>query len=73
MRAAGRPVQVTARQGDAAEVHAAASHFPSPGAYRLLVQFGAFGKRLGPRPADGGIELTVAVHPLGLRVQRTVT
>jgi hypothetical protein len=41
--------------------------------YRLICTFGKFGRALGPRPGPDELELNVIVHPLDVRVTRTIS
>ncbi len=68
----GPPVEVTARHEGQEQARPSTSEYHSPQAYRLDIQFGRFGKRLGPRPEEGAVEITVDVHPLGIHVVRTL-
>lgn len=66
------PIEVTAQTGDDELVHPSVSEYISPDAGQLHVKFGRFGRRLGPRPDDGPIQLTIHVHAVGIRIDRVL-
>jgi hypothetical protein len=45
----------------------------SPHYYRLVCTFGKYGRALGPRCGPEELQLNVTVHPLGVRVTRTIS
>lgn len=66
------PIEVTARADLDEPVHPSASEDLSPAGARLHVRFGRFDRRLGPRPDNGPVQLTIQVHPVGVRIDRTL-